>query len=98
MGIQKISLIFLDYLNQKNGTSYRASSKKNKSLINARFSEGYSVDDFKKNISAIYFHPSISEQISHKFAHGNGYIYRSSKEKALQFLDKEILSNFSFIL
>ena len=40
----------IDYLNQKNGTSYRASSKKNKSLINARFSEGYSVDDFKKVI------------------------------------------------
>ena len=40
----------IDYLNQKNGTSYRASSKKNKSLINARFSDGYSVDDFKKVI------------------------------------------------
>ena len=40
----------IDYLNQKNGTAYRASSKKNKSLINARFSEGYSVDDFKKVI------------------------------------------------
>ena len=44
----------IDYLNQKNGTSYRASSKKNKSLINARFSEGYSVDDFKKVIDIKY--------------------------------------------
>lgn len=35
------------YLNQKAGTSYRASSKKTKSCIHARLSDGFTVDDFK---------------------------------------------------
>ncbi len=39
--------IIVDYLNEKSGTSYRASSKATQSHINARLSEGYTVDDFK---------------------------------------------------
>ena len=39
--------IIVDYLNEKSGTSYRASSKTTQSHINARLSEGYTVDDFK---------------------------------------------------
>lgn len=38
------------YLNEKAGTSYKASSKKTKSLIHARLSEGFTVEDFKKVI------------------------------------------------
>lgn len=37
----------LAYLNEKAGTGYRASSKKTQSLVKARFSEGYNLDDFK---------------------------------------------------
>lgn len=37
----------VDYLNQKAGTNYRPTGKGTKSHINARLSEGYSVDDFK---------------------------------------------------
>lgn len=37
----------IDYLNSVLGTSYRASSKKNTSLINARLNDGFTVDDFK---------------------------------------------------
>lgn len=40
----------LSYLNEKAGTSYRASSKKTQSLINARFNETFTIDDFKRVI------------------------------------------------
>ncbi|QAR22390.1 conserved phage C-terminal domain-containing protein [Limosilactobacillus fermentum] len=40
----------LDYLNQKAGTSYRASSKATQRLVHARMSEDFMVDDFKKVI------------------------------------------------
>lgn len=40
----------LDYLNQKAGTSYRASSKATQRLVRARMSEHYTVEDFKKVI------------------------------------------------
>lgn len=37
----------IDYLNQMTGSSYRASTQKNVSLIRARLREGFTVDDFK---------------------------------------------------
>lgn len=37
----------IDYLNTVCGTSYKASTEKTKSLINARLKEGFTVDDFK---------------------------------------------------
>lgn len=40
----------IDYLNEKAGTSYRANSKSTQSHINARLSEKYTLDDFKKVI------------------------------------------------
>lgn len=40
----------IDYLNEKTDKNYRANSKANKQLINARLAEGYSLDDFKKVI------------------------------------------------
>ena len=36
----------VDYLNQKAGTSYKASTKKTKSCIHARLEEGFTQDDF----------------------------------------------------
>lgn len=39
-----------NYLNEKAGTSFRESSSKTKSLIDARVNEGYSENDFKKVI------------------------------------------------
>lgn len=39
--------IIVDYLNSKAGTNYRASSKATNTHINARLSEGFTVDDFK---------------------------------------------------
>ena len=40
----------ISYLNEKAGTQYRASGKKTQSLINARFNETFTIDDFKRVI------------------------------------------------
>jgi uncharacterized phage protein (TIGR02220 family) len=37
----------IDYLNEKCGTHYRPSTKKTKSLIDARTNEGFEIEDFK---------------------------------------------------
>lgn len=37
----------VEYLNAKTGKSYKASSKKTRSLIKARFNDGFTFDDFK---------------------------------------------------
>lgn len=39
--------IIVEYLNEKAGTHYKASTAKTKSLINARLKEGFTIDDFK---------------------------------------------------
>ena len=39
-------IYIVDYLNQKAGTNYKASTKKTKSCIHARFEEGFTEDDF----------------------------------------------------
>lgn len=41
----------VDFLNEKAGTSYKASSGKTRTLIGARWSEGFRVDDFKAVIA-----------------------------------------------
>lgn len=40
-------IYIVSHLNEKAGTNYKASSKKTQSLIRARLSEGFKVDDFK---------------------------------------------------
>ena len=40
----------VEYLNEKAGTKYRHTSKKTQTLIKARYSEGFNLDDFKKVI------------------------------------------------
>ena len=44
--------LVIDYLNEKANTNYRASTKNTQSFINARVSEGYTVEDFKKVIDS----------------------------------------------
>ena len=43
----------VDYLNQKTNSSYRPNTPKTISLIKARLSEGFTVDDFKKVIDTM---------------------------------------------
>jgi uncharacterized phage protein (TIGR02220 family) len=50
---ESVNLNFSDivsYLNEKAGTSFKASSSKTRDLINARFNEKFTLDDFKKVI------------------------------------------------
>ena len=44
--------LVVDYLNRKANTNYRASTKNTQSFINARVSEGFTVEDFKKVIDS----------------------------------------------
>jgi len=37
----------INYLNQRAGTAYKATSKKTRELVNARMNEGFTVEDFK---------------------------------------------------
>ena len=48
----KIYIEVVEYLNNKANTSYRYTTKATQSLINARLSEGYTVEDFKKVIDS----------------------------------------------
>jgi len=46
--VNKDNYIYIvDYLNQKAGTKYQASSKKTQTCIHARLAEGFQIDDFK---------------------------------------------------
>ncbi|MBM7583541.1 putative phage protein (TIGR02220 family) [Bacillus pakistanensis] len=50
---EKIHILFsevIDYLNQQTHSSYKSNSKKTKQLIQARWREGFVLDDFKKVI------------------------------------------------
>lgn len=51
---KEIYIVVLDYLNSKTGLKYRASSKETQKHINARVSEGYTVEDFKTVIDKQY--------------------------------------------
>ena len=44
--------LVIDYLNRKANTNYRSSTKNTQSFINARVSEGFTVEDFKKVIDS----------------------------------------------
>ena len=44
---REIYITIVSYLNEKAGTKYKATTSKTKSAINARLSEGFTVEDFK---------------------------------------------------
>ena len=44
--------LVIDYLNRKANTNYKSSTKNTQSYINARVSEGFTVEDFKKVIDS----------------------------------------------
>lgn len=44
---KELYISIVEYLNQKAGTKYKPTTQKTQSYINARLSEGFSVDDFK---------------------------------------------------
>lgn len=48
---KEIYITIIDFLNEKAGTSYRASSRSTQEHINARLAEGFTVEDFKTVIT-----------------------------------------------
>lgn len=54
----------ISYLNEKAGTQYRATSKKTQSLVNARFNETFTIDDFKQVIDIKVAEWSNDEKMS----------------------------------
>ena len=53
----------IDYLNQKTGAHYKASSKANQRLIQARWHEGYTLQDFKTVINNKAFEWQVSPKM-----------------------------------
>lgn len=58
-------------------------------LLQKNYADSIDIISSKDNLSAIYFHPSIAESLHGKFAHGHGYVFRNTKEDALQSLQEK---------
>lgn len=82
----------ISYLNLKTDKHFKTNSEKTKSLVNARFKEGYRVDDFKKvidikcsqwlNDEKMYRYLQPSTLFSTKF---ENYLNEKTKEKVVVF-------------
>ena len=83
----------VDYLNHRAGTSYRASSEKTKSLINARMREGYTFDDFKRVIDhkcSEWMGTDMERYIRPETLFGmkfEGYLQTAPKRKVVEHVD-----------
>lgn len=78
----------VDYLNQKAGTNYRASSKDNQRLIHSRWQEGFRVPEFKKVIDNKVLEwlddPTMSKYLRPETLFGvkfEGYLNQTIQEK-----------------
>ncbi|WP_291074953.1 M20/M25/M40 family metallo-hydrolase [Empedobacter sp. UBA5987] len=63
--------------------------KENAIFLQKNHADSIDLISSKDNLSAIYFHPEIAESLHGKFAHGHGYVFRNSKENALQSLQEK---------
>ena len=61
----------------------------NATFLQKNHADSIEIISSKNNFSAIYFHPEIAESLHGKFAHGHGYIFRNSKEDALESLQEK---------
>ena len=85
----------IDFLNLTLGTSYKATSKKNRQLIIARLNEGFTVDDFKtvifkkakqwKNDSRMAAFLRPETLFGTKF---EGYLNEVTTDKAMSFAER----------
>jgi uncharacterized phage protein (TIGR02220 family) len=85
---ENIYIPILEYLNEKADTNFRASSKKTKSLIDARLKEGFTKDDFQKVIDTKVLEwkndETMAKYIRPETLFGNkfeGYLNQKSKGK-----------------
>lgn len=88
----------IDYLNKVCKTAYRASSRKTKGFIKARFEEGFSVDDFKKvidNKAAEWLNnPDMCKYLRPETLFGNKFEGYLNQKKAIAKGGIEIDSGF----
>lgn len=61
----------------------------NATFLQKNHADSIDIISSKNNLSAIYFHPAIAESLHGKFAHGHGYVFRNTKEDALQSLQEK---------
>ena len=84
----------VDYLNQKAGTNYKASTSKTKSLIVARFNEGFLVEDFTKvidNKTQEWLGTDMEKYLRPETLFGNKFEgYLNQKSNNPKWLNKEI--------
>lgn len=79
----------IEYLNEKTGKQYRSSTKSTQTIINARFKEGFSLDDFKtvidNKVADWLKDTKMSEYLRPKTLFGadkfEGYLNQVSKAK-----------------
>ena len=81
-----IYIAVVDYLNEKAGTNYRATSKATQQHINARLAEGYKVDDFKTVIDkkcAEWLHTDFEQYLRPSTLFGSKFEnYLNGKQQA----------------
>ncbi|MFV0178994.1 M20/M25/M40 family metallo-hydrolase [Empedobacter falsenii] len=75
---------FFSFAQIKPDFIYATMETENASILQRNQPDSIQILSSKDNLSAIYFHPAITEDLKEKFAHGNGYIFQSSKKEALQ--------------
>lgn len=91
----------VSYLNEKAGTNYQHSGKKTRSLITARWNEGFKTDDFKK-VVAIKTKEWLNDKDMSKFLRPEtlfgtkfeGYLNQKEKSGGLRGYDTDEYDNF----
>lgn len=91
----------VSYLNDKAGTNYQHSGKKTRSLITARWNEGFKTDDFKK-VVAIKTKEWLNDKDMSKFLRPEtlfgtkfeGYLNQKEKSGGLRGYDTDEYDNF----
>ena len=88
-GWQDICSQAVEYLNKKNGTHYKASSKKTQACVRARVKDGFTLEDFKAVIDAKVAQwgddEKMSEYLRPETLFGTkfeGYLQNATKERS----------------
>ncbi|WP_413531487.1 M20/M25/M40 family metallo-hydrolase [Empedobacter brevis] len=79
----------LSFAQTKENFVYATMETENAVFLQKNKPDSIQIITSENNLSVIYFHPEIAESLHHKFAHGHGYIFRETKEEALQSLQKK---------
>lgn len=90
----------IEYLNLRLGTNYKASTRKTRDCIKARYNEGYRIDDFKLVIDKKYNEwngTEMEKYLRPETLFGNkfeGYLNQKEKENKITFKDAANMMNW----